>query len=315
MFFRKKLIFLSLFILAAFFGYNVLAFFSSSEELDFASSKKIIINDNGLFFETETSANTVADLLKEKNIHFGDHDLIIPDKEAAIFPGTNISIKRALKIKISADGQTKEFYTLADNVRQAIMDSRVNLGEDDLVVPLFSSPLKNDLKIIITRVKVEEQIVKKDIAYKTIAEEDSDLGWRVKKIKQKGGKGVEEIKYKVVSHDGKEISRKILEKNTITEPTPEVIVQGTYVKTGKAHTGLGTWYAWKGGLFAANPWLPIGSYVRVTNKANGKSVIVQINDRGPFGKNRIIDLDKVAFAQIASIGAGVIDVKMEEILN
>jgi rare lipoprotein A len=59
----------------------------------------------------------------------------------------------------------------------------------------------------------------------------------------------------------------------------------------------------------------MGSYARVTNKANGKSVIVQINDRGPFGENRIIDLDKVAFAKIASLGAGVIDVKVEEVMN
>jgi rare lipoprotein A len=51
----------------------------------------------------------------------------------------------------------------------------------------------------------------------------------------------------------------------------------------------------------------------VTNTANGKSVIVRINDRGPFGGGRIIDLDKVAFAKIADIGTGVVQVVMEEI--
>jgi rare lipoprotein A len=52
-----------------------------------------------------------------------------------------------------------------------------------------------------------------------------------------------------------------------------------------------------------------------TNVDNGKSVIVKINDRGPFSPGRIIDLDKVAFERIASLGAGVINVKMEEIVN
>jgi rare lipoprotein A len=61
--------------------------------------------------------------------------------------------------------------------------------------------------------------------------------------------------------------------------------------------------------------MPIGSYARVTNVDNGKSVIVRINDRGPFVPGRIIDLDKVAFQKIASTGAGVINVKMEEIVN
>ena len=68
-------------------------------------------------------------------------------------------------------------------------------------------------------------------------------------------------------------------------------------------------------MSAANPWLPLGSYVKVTNLDNGKSVIVRINDRGPFGNGRIIDLDKVAFAKIASLGQGTARVKMEEILN
>ena len=70
-----------------------------------------------------------------------------------------------------------------------------------------------------------------------------------------------------------------------------------------------------GTMSAANPWLPMGSYVKVTNKDNGKSVIVKINDRGPFGPNRIIDLDKVAFEKIASLGQGVANIKMEEITN
>jgi rare lipoprotein A len=43
-------------------------------------------------------------------------------------------------------------------------------------------------------------------------------------------------------------------------------------------------------ITAAHPTLPIPSYARVTNVANGKSIVVRINDRGPFHSNRIIDL-------------------------
>lgn len=49
---------------------------------------------------------------------------------------------------------------------------------------------------------------------------------------------------------------------------------------------------------AAHKKLPFGTKVRVTNKANGKSVIVIINDRGPFVKGRHIDLSKRAFMDI-----------------
>lgn len=51
-------------------------------------------------------------------------------------------------------------------------------------------------------------------------------------------------------------------------------------------------------LTAAHKKLPFGSKAKITNKANGKSVIVTINDRGPFSAGRDIDLSKKAFMQI-----------------
>jgi rare lipoprotein A len=64
---------------------------------------------------------------------------------------------------------------------------------------------------------------------------------------------------------------------------------------------------------AAHKKLPFGTKVRVTNKINSKSVIVKINDRGPFVKGRIVDLSRSAFSRIANLDAGVIEVKIEVI--
>ncbi|MBD3655705.1 MULTISPECIES: septal ring lytic transglycosylase RlpA family protein [Marinobacter] len=62
---------------------------------------------------------------------------------------------------------------------------------------------------------------------------------------------------------------------------------------------------------AAHKKLPFGSKVKVTNRKSGKSVVVTINDRGPFVKGRIIDLSKSAFSQIGSTSSGLINVKIE----
>ncbi|MGF1572919.1 MAG: septal ring lytic transglycosylase RlpA family protein [Sumerlaeia bacterium] len=64
-------------------------------------------------------------------------------------------------------------------------------------------------------------------------------------------------------------------------------------------------------LTAAHKDLPFGTLVRVTNKKNGKSVVVRINDRFPGTKGRKIDLSKAAFARIADTDEGVIDVKIK----
>ena len=59
-------------------------------------------------------------------------------------------------------------------------------------------------------------------------------------------------------------------------------------------------------LTAAHKSLPFGTKVKVVNKTNGKSVVVRINDRGPFVKGRTLDLSKKAFQSIASIKKGVL---------
>jgi rare lipoprotein A len=65
------------------------------------------------------------------------------------------------------------------------------------------------------------------------------------------------------------------------------------------------------GLTAANKTLPFNTMVRVTNLANGKSVTVRVNDRGPFVSGRCFDLARGAFTKIASTSAGVINAKYE----
>jgi len=64
-------------------------------------------------------------------------------------------------------------------------------------------------------------------------------------------------------------------------------------------------------LTAAHPTLPFGVRVRVTNLDNGKSVVVRINDRGPFKKGRIIDLSHGAAREIGMIGTGTARVRLE----
>jgi rare lipoprotein A len=63
-------------------------------------------------------------------------------------------------------------------------------------------------------------------------------------------------------------------------------------------------------LTAAHPSLPFGSRVRVTNLNNNLTVIVTINDRGPFKGNRIIDLSRAAAEKIKMINTGLAEVEI-----
>lgn len=315
---KKQIIFAVLLISlgAVFFQYSFLRIAQAQQEFVAPDQKKISLSDSGLLFEISSSAKTVDDFLKEQNMNLLEHDAVYPKREEKIYNNSNIIIQRAKKITIKEGGKTREVYSLQNTVEQAIWENGdIELADEDITKPERKILIKDGMAIVVTHVDIKEELKNEPIIFKTIINEDDGLGWRIKKTTQKGENGNREVKYRVVYYDGREISRKVLEKNITKDPTDEIVTQGTYVKTGKAYTGVSSWYAYTGTMAAANPWLPMGSYVKVTNKDNGKSVVVKINDRGPFGNGRIIDLDKAAFEKIAPLGQGTADVKMEVVLN
>ncbi len=68
-------------------------------------------------------------------------------------------------------------------------------------------------------------------------------------------------------------------------------------------------------LTCAHRFYPFGTHLKVTNLSNGKSVIVKVIDRGPFGRGRIIDLSWAAAKEIGMLAQGVATVKVEMLEN
>jgi rare lipoprotein A len=120
----------------------------------------------------------------------------------------------------------------------------------------------------------------------------------------------------------KKVKNIVLQQETKKDTIEEKVAKLTPYKKG-AHA---SYYADKfhgrrtasGALFdmnkytAAHKKFPFGTKLRITNEANGASVIVEVTDRGPFVKSREIDLSKKAFMEIAkNKGAGAMNVTIE----
>ena len=94
-------------------------------------------------------------------------------------------------------------------------------------------------------------------------------------------------------------------------------------------TGIGSWYGRQfhgnktaigetydmHAMTAAHPTMPLPSYARVTNLENGRSVIVRVNDRGPFLNSRIIDLSYAAATELGYAKKGTAHVKVRRLTN
>jgi rare lipoprotein A len=103
----------------------------------------------------------------------------------------------------------------------------------------------------------------------------------------------------------------------------------TFTGSGSRESGMASWYgkAFHGrrtasgerydmnALTAAHPRLPFGTKVRVTCQRNGKSVVVRINDRGPYARGRIIDLSFAAARRLELVQRGEDAVKLEVLSN
>lgn len=91
-----------------------------------------------------------------------------------------------------------------------------------------------------------------------------------------------------------------------------------------AQCGSASWYALTSktasgermnpnAMTAAHRTLPFGSKMKITNQRNGRSVVVRINDRGPFIKGRVLDLSKAAAHELGFTKAGLTNICMEKI--
>ena len=124
----------------------------------------------------------------------------------------------------------------------------------------------------------------------------------------------------------KTATKKTTSKNTTAKKTTTKKATSKKTTASKTYqTGLASFYGgkWHGrktangeifntnSLTAAHKTLPFNTRVKVTNLSNGKSVIVRINNRGPYIKGRIIDLSTAAFTSIESRNKGITRVKLE----
>lgn len=128
-----------------------------------------------------------------------------------------------------------------------------------------------------------------------------------------------------------ETTEEAAEPEVQPEPTPEAapepIVEenqerGSFIAEGNASFYGGKFHGRKtasGAIFnkhamtAAHRNLPFGTRVRVTHAHNGRSVVVTINDRGPFIKSRIIDVSRAAAEQLGMVQQGVARVRLERL--
>lgn len=269
------------------------------------------------------------EMLKQKNIEFYSEDRVkvFPDPKLGL--GSQIIIKRANQVVVNDAGMEQTYRTWAKDIQGFLAENNISLGDNDKITPAKDQTLaqvtSSDRNVVaredrenqapaisqinITRVAETEIKTQQVINYKTINKKDANLEKGVTKKEQIGKNGIKELTYKVRRENNKEVERTLIKSEITSTVQDEIIVEGT--KPVIYNTGKATWYDWIGGMTAASNTLPSGTMVHVVNVENGKSVDVRIVDHGIQG-SAVIDLSDQAFSQLAPLGKGTIQVRVEK---
>lgn len=244
--------------------------------------------------------------------------------------------REAVALTVVADGTTRDVITDEAHVGELLERLGIEVGSADRVIPGLQHPAEPDIVVTVQRVRTAVETREVPIPHGTQERPTEDLPQGERRVARPGVDGVQEVTEEVVTVDDVEESRTVLAERVAAEPRAEIVEVGTAAppapadppphspaaspdagpepepSAGNVQEGGASWYDNPaGGMTAAHRTIPRGTIVTVTNLANGESVQVRINDRGPYVDGRVIDLNREAFAAIATVSEGVAQVRIE----
>lgn len=261
--------------------------------------------------------------------------LVRPSRLSRVRHGMVVELTDPVALTVAYDGRREEVVTTEPTVADLLARLGVRPGPGDRVTPGLDEPLADGLVVTVERVDVAVEVREEPVPFEVVETPSPRLPRGERRIARAGSVGRVEVTEEIVVVDGEELERTVVDEEVLVAPVAQVVEVGTLPPAappagasaggGEADSGEGdgggapsvehgeaSWYDNPyGGYTAAHPSLPRGSVVTVVNEANGRSVEVRINDRGPFVPGRVIDLNREAFAQLAPPSRGVIRVRIE----
>jgi rare lipoprotein A len=226
----------------------------------------------------------------------------------------------AVPVRVVVSGKVHDVATNAGTVEELLSAMGIDPDADDRVAPSPSTPLHPALRVRVDRVDVRVLSTRAVLRHRVVTTYTTSLGIGRVQVVREGRDGLVERTVRQVIVNGL-VETSVSGTEVLRRPVAELRRSGPLSPTGgsltepgtgaRSQRGQATWYdpPWSG-LTAAHPWLPKGTMVTVTDVASGRSVTVVIDDRGPFSPGRVIDLSPEAFAALAPLGRGVLQVRL-----
>ncbi|HEY7102906.1 MAG TPA: ubiquitin-like domain-containing protein [Mycobacteriales bacterium] len=245
--------------------------------------KSVTLTVDGEARAVTTYASTVGGVLDDQNLTVGQHDTLAPARDTRITDGAEIVLRRGRLLTLTVDGQTRQVWTTATTVRDALdqigyrqanlwmssdrstrlpldgyqlslrmpksvtvvangtkrtisttaatvgaaLDQAgIDLGANDKLSPLSTSPVRAGMTITLTRLTTKTTTTEAVVQYKTIEKTDPNADPGSRKVQTKGVTGLQQVTTVMTYVDGKLTSSKVTERVVVKKPVDEVVVVG-----------------------------------------------------------------------------------------
>jgi len=236
--------------------------------------------------------------------------MIYPEDKISLFPdiylemGGVITINRAPKINLYDGKKLQVVRSWQGTIEELFREREIILGMEDKVSLPLDSAINDNMEIKISRVAKTVIIESEEIAFKKLNKDDPDLKYGKTRLEE-GSVGKRELKYLVTRIDGEEVSRTLLENKTIVEAKDQVTYTGTKIVVLSSERGFATITTVPNYIVSAK--YAKGTLIRITNKANGRSIIVTVNATWGTAKppeDVVLDLSMSYMNQLGWNGSG-----------
>jgi 3D (Asp-Asp-Asp) domain-containing protein len=202
--------------------------------LFFALQKPVTIQVDGNEIKTRVFfANTVEDVLAQKNIDLGPKDLVSPSLNQMVKKNTRIVVVRAFKIKVIADGKTRILLSPPVTVKEAVKLAGFALSDQDIVKTLPTPRTVPGQEIEVIRVTNKEETVQQPIPFQIERTTDPSLEKGLTKTVSRGQEGMALNTIRITYHNGVEVKRDIIKSEVLQEPKNKVVAMGTITSVSR----------------------------------------------------------------------------------
>jgi len=205
----------------------------------------ITLSDRGVTIALYTTAATVGQVLDGQGVTLFLADKVTPPLQARIEPGAAITIRRSVPVQIKVDGHVIHSRTLAGEVAGALGQEGIALMGRDMVSPALDAPIRPYTTIRITRVREELAVEFHPIPFQTVWVTDPAMEIDTRRLVQEGQIGLTKRRYRIVYHDGQEVSRSLEDAWSEQAPVTKTLAYGTKIIVRTLETPDGPVEYWR----------------------------------------------------------------------